>query len=137
LQPSRIGPIIASAVAVTVADASVFRSGRQLPLGLDSYRDKTPPAVKRGWEGSANAATAIFDVTDQRRAIRAAAIQNGQANSWLAALLGRRPRLVVAVALANKTARIAWAIMMVRTATGELRRQFETTPQLSGSLREQ
>jgi transposase len=33
-------------------------------------------------------------------------------DSWLAALLGRRPRLVVAVALANKTARIAWAIMM-------------------------
>ena len=30
---------------------------------------------------------------------------------WLLALRGRRPRLVVAVALANKTARIAWAIM--------------------------
>jgi transposase len=30
---------------------------------------------------------------------------------WLIALRGRRPRLVVAVAVANKTARIAWAIM--------------------------
>ena len=32
-------------------------------------------------------------------------------NPWLAALCERKPRLVVAVALANKTARIAWAVM--------------------------
>jgi transposase len=35
----------------------------------------------------------------------------GKADPWLMALRGRRPRLVVAVAVANKTARIAWAIM--------------------------
>ena len=33
------------------------------------------------------------------------------ANPWLKALLARRPRLVVAVALANKLARIVWAVM--------------------------
>ena len=30
---------------------------------------------------------------------------------WLTSLRGRKPRLVVAVALANKTARVAWAVM--------------------------
>ena len=34
-----------------------------------------------------------------------------RAQPWVAALLARRPRLVVAVALANKIARIAWAVM--------------------------
>jgi transposase len=31
--------------------------------------------------------------------------------SWLARMMGKKPRLVVAVALANRTARIAWALM--------------------------
>ena len=34
-----------------------------------------------------------------------------RSDPWLQGLLARRPRLVVAVALANKTARIAWAVM--------------------------
>jgi transposase len=38
------------------------------------------------------------------------------ANPWIRALLAKRPRLVVAVALANKTARIAWALMARQTS---------------------
>ncbi len=34
-----------------------------------------------------------------------------RSNAWIQALLARRPRLVVAIALANKTARIVWAVM--------------------------
>ena len=34
-----------------------------------------------------------------------------RANPWIQGLLAKRPRMVVAVALANKTARIAWAVM--------------------------
>jgi transposase len=34
-----------------------------------------------------------------------------KADLWIISLRGRKPRLVVAVALANKTARVAWAIM--------------------------
>ena len=37
------------------------------------------------------------------------------ANPWLRALLARRPRLVAAVALANKMARIAWAVLRHNT----------------------
>ena len=38
-----------------------------------------------------------------------------KANPWIQALLAKRPRLVVAVALANKMARIAWALMARQT----------------------
>ena len=34
-----------------------------------------------------------------------------KSDPWLQGLLAKRPRLVVAVALANKTARVAWAVM--------------------------
>ena len=41
-----------------------------------------------------------------------------RSDPWLQRLLAKRPRLVVAVALANKTARIAWAVMARGTAYG-------------------
>jgi transposase len=41
-----------------------------------------------------------------------------KSNPWLQRLLARRPRLVVAVALANKTARVAWAVMARGTVYG-------------------
>jgi transposase len=43
--------------------------------------------------------------------IRQAAAGRGKASAWLLNLLQRRPRKVVAVALANKMARVAWAMM--------------------------
>jgi transposase len=36
----------------------------------------------------------------------------GRAAPWLLALLARKPKKLAAVALANKTARVAWALMM-------------------------
>jgi hypothetical protein len=38
-------------------------------------------------------------------------IKPGKSNPWIVALLERRPRKLVGVALANKMARIAWALM--------------------------
>ena len=43
--------------------------------------------------------------------VRWAARKGAPAGSWLARMLARKPKLVVAVALANKNARIAWALM--------------------------
>jgi hypothetical protein len=40
-----------------------------------------------------------------------AAVRGGARDSWLARMLVRKPRMLVMVALANKTARIAWALM--------------------------
>ena len=46
---------------------------------------------------------------------------------WLRALLARKPRKVVAVALANKMARVAWAMM----TTGEA---YRRTDRVAGSV---
>ena len=46
----------------------------------------------------------------------------GKASAWLVALLARRPRKLAAVALANKMARIVWAMM----TSGEAYRQPAT-----------
>ena len=48
---------------------------------------------------------------DQRRQRQSVALQSDQRDPWVIGLRRRRPSLVVAVALANKTARIAWAVM--------------------------
>ena len=44
--------------------------------------------------------------------IRYAKIHGTQHRPWLAALLARRPTKVAAIALANKIARMAWALMV-------------------------
>ena len=40
--------------------------------------------------------------------------KGGSANRWLAALVARQPKMVAAVALANKMARMVWAVMTKR-----------------------
>jgi len=107
-----IGPIIATAIAATVVDPSEFRSGREFAawLGLVPKQHSTGGKARLGGiskRGDSylrrlliNGANSVL----QRSKI-------AKANTWLAALSERKPRLVVAVALANKTARIAWAVM--------------------------
>jgi transposase len=55
-----IGPIIASAIAATVADPGVFRSGREFAAWLGLVPRQNPRVAKPGWAGSANAAMAIY-----------------------------------------------------------------------------
>ncbi len=107
-----IGPIVATALAATVPDPGVFRSGREFAawLGLVPRQNSTGGKARLGRiskQGDGylrrlliNGAHAVL------RWSKAA-----EADPWLAGLLGRRPRMVVAVAQANKTARIAWAVM--------------------------
>jgi transposase len=54
--------------------------------------------------------------------IRYAKIHGTKHRPWLAALLARRPTKVAAIALANKLARMAWAMMAKANATSSLRR---------------
>lgn len=107
-----IGPIIATAIAATVPDPTVFRSGREFAawLGLVPRQNSTGGKARLG---------SISKRGDSylRRLLvngaHAALLRSRhlRADPWVKALLDRRPRLVAAVALANKTARIAWAIM--------------------------
>src|SRR6266498_3661690 len=108
-----IGPIIATAIATTVADPKVFRSGREFAawLGLVPRQNSTGGKTRLG------------GITKRgNRYLRRLLINGASANllrskatkadPWVIGIRRRRPPLVVAVALANKTARIAWAVML-------------------------
>jgi transposase len=107
-----IGPIIATAIAATVADPIAFRSGWEFAawLGLVPRQNST---------GGKNRLGGISKRGNQylRRLLINGASANllrskaTNADPWVIGLRRRRPSLVVAVALANKTARIAWAVM--------------------------
>lgn len=109
-----IGPITASALVASVGDARLFKNGRQLAawLGLvprqhSSGGKPTLLGISKRGDGYLRK---LLLLGAQSVLIRARA-QLDQA-SWLGQLLGRRPVNVVATALANKNARIVWALMV-------------------------
>jgi transposase len=113
-----IGPITASAIAASVPDASLFRSGRQFAawLGLtpkshSSGGTERQVGISKQGDGYLRRLLVIGAT-----AVLRFARQNNPGKVWAARLLERKRPKVVAVALANKTARIAWALM-VRGAT--------------------
>jgi transposase len=108
-----IGPITASAIAATVPDATLFRSGRQFAawLGL------TPRARSSGGKERLGGISKRGDGYIRRLLVIGAtsvirlARQDNASKTWAARLLARKSARVVSVALANKTARIAWAVL--------------------------
>jgi len=107
-----IGPIIASALAAAVPDPGVFASGRHFAawLGLVPRQNSTGGKSRLGRvskQGDANLRRLL--VVGAQSVLRW--IKPGKGNPWLVTLLARRPRKLVGVALANKMARIAWALM--------------------------
>ena len=105
------GPILSGAIAAIVTDPKHFDSGRDFAasLGLVPRQDSTGgktklgPISKRG-NGYlrrllVNGATAVLNG------------KNARNDPWRAKLLDGKPRKLAAVALANKMARIAWAVM--------------------------
>ena len=114
-----IGIVGATAIAATVADASQFRSGRQFAawLGL------TPLAHSSGGKERLGRISKMGDrylrkllIVGMTSLIRRARYKPEATEVWLAQLLARKPARLVTVALANKAARIAWAIMMRGTS---------------------
>jgi transposase len=108
-----IGPLIASAITATVADAAAFRSGREFAawLGLTPRQKSTGGKQRLGriTRRGDQYLRRLLIVGAQTVLLRSKA---AKANPWIQGLLVRCARLKVAVALANKTARIAWAIML-------------------------
>lgn len=107
-----VGVIGATALAMKVPDPGVFRSGRHLAawLGLTPKDHSTAGRQKLG------GITRAGDETVRRLLVSGAmaVIQRakpGRSSPWLPRLLARKPKKLAAVALANKTARIAWALM--------------------------
>jgi transposase len=107
-----VGPITASAVVATIGNASNFTSPRHLSaaLGLTPRQNSSGGKARQG--GISKAGNTYL-----RRLLFIGAIavirskRAQEAGSWLARLLERRPVKVVAIALANKTARVIWAML--------------------------
>jgi len=109
-----IGPIIALTLALEV-DPTAFKSGRHLAawLGLTPKEHSTGGKQRMGGISRAgNERLRQLLVTGATAVIRCAERPGSKlATDWLLKLLQRRPRKLAAVALANKMARIAWAMM--------------------------
>jgi len=109
-----IGVIGASAIAATVTNPKIFRSGRDFAawIGLvprqmsTGGKPKLGPISKQG-DRYLRRILVVGAVSVLRRAKL-----HPEKFPWITQMLARRPFKVVAVALANKMARIAWALMM-------------------------
>jgi transposase len=109
-----VGPALATALVASVADPKVFRSGRDFSAGVglvpkqnsSGGKQKLGSISKQGDRYLRSLFTA-----GALAVIRYARIHGTKHRPWLTALLARRPTKVAAIALANKIARMAWAMM--------------------------
>jgi transposase len=109
-----VGPALATALVASIAEPEAFRSGRDFSawVGLvpkqnsSGGKDKLGSISKQGDRYLRSLFTA-----GALAVIRYAKIHGTGHRPWLTALLARRPTKVAAIALANKLARMAWAVM--------------------------
>src|ERR1700745_577310 len=109
-----VGPPLATGLVASVADPKAFRSGRHFSAWLalvpkqhsSGGKDKLGSTSKQGARYLRSRFTA-----GALAVIRYAKIHGTKHRPWLTALLARRPTKVAAIALANKIARMAWAMM--------------------------
>ena len=108
-----IGPITALSLAMTV-DASQFQSGRHFAawLGLTPKQNSTGGKPRLGGiSHQGNERLRQLLVIGATSVVRLAKPGHRFGTTWLLGLLQRRPKKVAAVALANKMARVVWAMM--------------------------
>jgi transposase len=109
-----VGPIIATAIVANVGDAKQFSSGRQMAasLGLtprqnsSGGKERLLGITKRG-----DTQLRTLLIHGARSVLRTAASKNDRMSRWVTHIAETRHHNIAAVALANKTARIAWAMM--------------------------
>ncbi|MGR3291888.1 MAG: IS110 family transposase, partial [Paracoccaceae bacterium] len=115
-----IGPIVASSLAASIADPGVFKTGREFAayLGLVPRQHSTGGKPRLGRiTKMGNRRLRKLLVIGAHAALYS--IKSGKTNTpladWARSLLAKKPFKLVAVALANKMARIAWAVMTRNT----------------------
>ena len=129
-----IGPITASALVASIGDAKNFESGRQLAawLGL------VPKQHSSGGKSNLLSISKRGDTYLRTLLIHGArsvvyrAGQKADSCSWVNSVVQRRNKNVAAVALANKNARIVWAVM-TRGVVFDADERFASGSALSGS----
>lgn len=109
-----VGPIIATAVLALAPPAETFACGRDFAawLGLTPRQRSTGGKERLGSITKAGERTLRRLLIIGASAVVRHASRNGAPEgSWLARMLARKPRMLIIVALANKTARIVWALL--------------------------
>jgi transposase len=122
-----IGPMIATALQALAPPAETFRSGRDFAawVGLTPRQKSTGGKARLGRTSRMGERTLrrllIIGASGVVRWAKRKGVPQG---TWLSGMLGRKPPMLVIVALANKIARVAWALI----AKGESYR----TPAVAG-----
>src|SRR5471032_1906254 len=108
-----VGPVLASAMVATVPDPTAFKSGRDLAAWIGLVPRQNSSGGKERLGGITKQGDRYLRqllVVGALAVVRYAE-RNGTRRPWLVQLLARRTTKVATVALANKTARMAWKIM--------------------------
>ena len=126
------GPILSSAMAAIAVDPAAFGSGRHFSasLGLVPRQDGTGGKVKLGpisKRGNSYLRRLLVN-----GAMSVLCSKRAQQDPWLVKLLATKERKVAACALANKMARIGWAVM-IRQQAYRRPRQDQPCPDLAGA----
>lgn len=110
-----VGPITATAIAALAPPVENFTKGRDFAawLGL------APRQLSSGGKQKLGSITKMGERTLRRlliigcsAVVLQASKRGAPAGSWLEQMMARKPRMLVTVALANKTARIIWALLI-------------------------
>src|SRR5712664_1615292 len=109
-----VGPVLATALVASVADPKAFRSGRNFSawIGLVPKQHSSGGKERLGSISKQGDRYLRSLFTAGALAVIRYAKIHGTKRPWLTALLARRPTKVAAIALANKIARMAWAMMV-------------------------
>ena len=108
-----IGPITASAMVATVGNAREFKNGRQLAAWMGLVPRQNSSGGKQNLMGISKRGDTYLRtlLIHGARAVIRFAENKAEPESWLRKLMARRNKNVAAVALANKNARIVWALL--------------------------
>lgn len=108
-----VGPLLASALVGTIADPRAFKTGRNLAAWIGLVPKQNSSGGKERLGGITKQGDRYLRqmLVVGALAVVRYAVRNDTRRPWLVQLLARRTPKVAAVALANKTARMVWAIM--------------------------
>lgn len=108
-----LGPITASAIVATVGDAREFKNGRQLAAWMGLVPRQHSSGGKQTLLGISKRGDTYLRtlMIHGARAVIRFAESKAEPDGWLRKLMARRNKNVAAVALANKNARIVWALL--------------------------
>jgi transposase len=113
-----VGPLIATALVATVGDASQFSNGRQLAASLGLTPKQNSSGGKERLLGISKRGDCYVRcvlIHGARSMINSAKTKTDPLSLWVLRIAATRHPNVAAVALANKTARIAWAMIRHET----------------------